>query len=652
VNRALVFALSLGIVAACAGGSGSSPSAIQVRRSTVSVAGGTSIVLSGTHLAFLADEATTGPGGTDMNGDGDKTDSIAVVIDMNTGVETRLDVAATGIAWAGPELYLVVDEALDGRDWNGDTDTTDLVLLHVSAAAPTQAPDFIDELQSGATIPLVSSGTRVYFASATAATQPFESSLFAISSGAPTTPVRVATRDAAGPLAPRILAKDEGLLFLALDETVEGRDLNGDGDATDDSVLALLDATAGGRTIRSMELAVPAASPFRARRSPAHGWEVGFLVSEFGQGQTNLNDPALFTGAWQPTQCAGFEDTDARDSILHYLEFSAWDANPLASPPVNTGLVGCRKIVFANGYVATISPEHDVADPNGAEGDCDLNGDGDTLDYVVRWAPMTTPVLPLTASATIHALKDVAGGTHGLSELEDRFVIEVSEAQDNLDINLDGAKTFDYLGSLLPSGNANSITPWDFTHGPTYTNAFGASWLTEIPDRSRLGVAVEERSYGPLGSPGANLDAHDPPLPGEDLDMLDSIPSFARFETNPTFLDFPAVGVGLKHDDAGIVIANDIAFYRVSEAEDSRDKNNDGLETGFILYRTYFAIGESNAMGVLNSIPGRSAIEVNPEEAHPLAAAFIADERLQGFSGADYNGDGDATDLVVSYFLF
>jgi hypothetical protein len=113
-RRISTFSLAL-ILAACSVGSSGGTSSFQLHRSHVSVAASTPIVLGGKYVAFLADEATTGPGGTDMNGDTDKIDSIAVVINMTTAVETKLNVAATAMAWIGTELYLVVDESLDGR---------------------------------------------------------------------------------------------------------------------------------------------------------------------------------------------------------------------------------------------------------------------------------------------------------------------------------------------------------------------------------------------------------------------------------------------------------------------------------------------------------------------------------------------------------
>jgi hypothetical protein len=635
------------------GGSGSS--SFIVHRSRVSVAASTPVVIAGKYAAFLADEATTGPGGPDMNGDGDKIDSIATVINMSSGVETKLDVAATAMAWAGSELFLVVDESLDGRDWNANGNMTDTVLLHISATTLTSTPplqanfDVIDKLAPNAT-KIVSYGTNVFYSSSRAPVNPTDSNLFVITSAAPTTATMVPTNDAVGPLSPKIIMKEEGLFFLSLDETAEGRDLNGDGDALDTNVLALMDGTFNTSAIRNTGLAMPAAGyVLRGRRtsSSSHDWSVGFLVSEADQGNTNLNDPALFAGTWKPSQCVGFEDSDTTDCVLHYLKFALWDADPVANPPVNTGLVGCRKIAIANNYIATITPEHDAADPNGAEGTCDLNGDGDLDDYVVRWVQMTSPTLPLTPAANIHALTNVPGGTHGLAELSNRFVIEVSEADDNLDINGDGLKTFDLVGWLLPSGSANTNTPWDFTHGGSPGATYvGASWMDENPDRSHMNLALEEKVMG------VNINCHNPPIPGEDTDILDSVPTFPVFFGSPAFLGFPGIAIAVQTGNSGIALARNYGFYRVSEAEDSRDWNADGLETGFILFRTSLTQGLSAAMGPLNSIANRNSIEYNTDEATPVGCVFLADEQYQGAGGTDLNNDGDATDLVISYFVF
>jgi hypothetical protein len=263
---------------------------------------------------------------------------------------------------------------------------------------------------------------------------------------------------------------------------------------------------------------------------------------------------------------------------------------------------------------------------------------------------MTNPPLPVNTIALLHALTNVPGGTHGLAELGTRFVIEVSEAQDNLDINGDAAKTFDYLGWLTPPGSGTLL--WDFTHGSGSSTYIGASWMTETPDRSHLDAAIQEASYGPAGAPGQNINSHVPPIAGEDTDTNDSVPTFPLLTGSPTFLGFPGIAIAVQTGNSGIVIARNIGFYRVSEAEDSRDWNSDGLETGFVLFRTSLTQGVSTSMGPLNSIPGRPSVEFNSEESSPVGCVFLADEQFLGAGGTDLNTDGDATDIVISYFTF
>ena len=423
-TQALV-TLLVAALAACSAQSSSDDSFV-LHNTTVAVAGTTRMAISGHNLAFLASEATSGPGGTDFNGDGDKIDSIAVAVLMNGHVQYNLGVAALDLAWIGNELYLTVNEALDGRDWNNDMDTNDIVLLHWSIADHPALPTYVDDLPSATLPQAIAVGSLLFYTSATTPVGAFQSNLNVITTAAPVTGTMIATQDATAELTVQLYEMQEGLLFLGLDETVNGRDLNGDTDTGDTHVLALLDATIGNGTLRNTGLAVASASgPFRGRRTNTHDWDVGFLVNEADQGNTNLNDPALFDPAWQASQCAAVPDTDTNDNVLHFLNFSAWNANPLTQPPRNSGLAGQQKIAIANGFIACICAESD-------EGTCDLNQDGDTLDNVVRWTQIvsgtTAPVLPLNAAANLHALFDCPGGTHGLAELGADFMIQVSEA--------------------------------------------------------------------------------------------------------------------------------------------------------------------------------------------------------------------------------
>lgn len=619
----------------CSGGGGSGSSSFSVRTTSQSVAANTHVAISGRHLAYLADEATTGATGTDFNTDGDKIDSIAVVVDMNSNQQTVLNVAADELVWIGDELYLVTSEAEDDFDWNGDTDMTDLVLLHWSALTATVQR--VDDLASAGTVHVVARGTNLFYASATAPVGALSTNLEIVSAGAPLVHTALASTDAVGPLSPRFITIDEGLVFLALDETAEARDLNGDADATDTAVLALFDGTVTNPVVRSTRLALPnLTAPLRATSSASHDWRVGFLVSETAQGATNLNLPSLFSGSWQPPQCSGDDDADTLDNVLHTLSFAAWNSDPVAHAPVNTGLVGVRRICFANGFVATISLESD-------EGTCDLNGDGDTTDFVVRWTQVVdfgSPVLPVNAVADIHAVFDCPGGTRGLAELDDRFVIEVSETDDEFDVD-GGGFNHNLLGWLLPTNTAHA---WDFTHGSGNTTFVGATWMAEVAGRSRLGVAFPENIAG------VNVNAHTPPVTGEDTDTNDSLPTFADFTATNT-LSFPGVAVAVDLDNAGITIGKNIAFYRVSEVDDRRDWNNDGDETDIVLFRTSLTQATTNAMGVLNNV----VLGGNPTPSvlidtvgTPQGAAYLFDESIQGL---DVNSDG-TVHFVVQYFRF
>jgi len=381
------------------------------------------------------------------------------------------------------------------------------------------------------------------------------------------------------------------------------------------------------------------AAPVRAKFVGSGDWQVGFLVSESSQGATNLDDPTSFAPSWQPTQCIGQAGTDTNDNVLHYLRFAAWVADPVSNPVRNTGLVGVDKIAIANGYIATITPE---SSSNGTlgEGTCDLNQDGDKNDRVVRWTQMATgtnAILPLNSAANIHALDSTPGGTFGLAELQDRFVIVVDEAQDDLDINGDTLKTFDLVGWLLPSA---STTPWQFLHSTAFV---GASWVAETRDRSRLALALQEAVGGDSLNPGTSQN------PG-DNDILDSIPTFPVFNTG-SVLSFPGIKIAVDPSNPGIVVTRGLGYYRTAESADNRDWTGDGDKNDRVLFRSSFSKGTTNINGTSNSVT-RSVIDFDVESTSPACAAFLTDETLQGATGTDINGDGDKTDLVVQYFVF
>lgn len=620
------------------------PPALAVHLTHESVAASTPIQMAGDNLAFLADEATSGPAGTDFNHDGDTLDTVPVVVNMSTSSEIVIAVQADSIAWLSSELFMVTDEAKDGRNWDSDPNTNSLVLLHWSAQYPTAV--FIDDVAPDpnplAPTPrmLTATSNLFYVSGGPAPSGPNTSTINVVTNVSPLTHTPITTDDATAPLSPSLLKQDEFLVFLALNEVTEARDLNGDTDSTDEYVLALLDGTTSTGTIHNTGLAMAdGTGPFRASETGSpNDWQVGFLVSEAAQGGTNFNNytvgAAQLTASWEPAQCIGFEDNDTTDNVLFYILFASWVSDPVNNPPRNTGLVGSQTIAMANGFVATISIESE-------DGTCDLNSNGETTDDVVRWTQMVsganTPILPLNDPTNIRALFDVPGGTHGLTELVQGstrvFVIEVSEADDDVDINGDGLKTFNFLGWLLPS---NTPAPWDFTMSGGNNAYVASSYLGLQPNRVGLDSALLE-SVG-----GVTLN------PGGDNDALDSVPTFGVFSGANVI--FPGVAVAVQQSNAGIVAMNNYGFFRVDEASDNRDWNGDGDKSDIVLMRVSFTQSTTATMGTLvPNLPGPviPVLFYEPQN----GGAFVFNEATYGTTGTDVNGDGTIHPFVA-YFHF
>ncbi|MDP6408307.1 MAG: hypothetical protein QGI46_02925 [Planctomycetota bacterium] len=618
---------SLLVLSACSSGSDDDdPLDITQLTATQALLPTSKIVVSGLRIAFLADEGTTGDGGTDFNGDGDTLDSIPVALDARTAEEVSLNVAARDLVWVGDELFVVTDESADEADWDGDGDNDERVLLHWS---PTAELSWIANLSTdGEQQILLVDDDLLLLARAETLTGPMESSLAVVLEASPTIVRDVLTTDVVAELSPDLVGVDEGLVFLALDEPREGRDLNGDGDSDDGRVLALLDGTGDvavgyGFALRSTELALPASpsTPLRARATGEHDWLVGFLVDEADQGETNFNDPLAFTAGWQPAHCAGEEDEDATDEVLFFLDFAAWDADPAGSSPVNTGLVGSRRIAIVGDHLATLSPED-------GEGTCSLNGDGDQDDDVLRWVRASTPVSPPNSVDDLLAVAAVPGGSWGVAELDGRFVVTIDEAADGRDHDSDAGEDRDLVAWLSPAAGG----PFVFDHEPGAGEVFAtASWMGEQHGRERLGVAFGEELSGDINGDG---------------DTVDSVPTFARFEDSPEELLFPGFAVAVDADNAGIVIQNEWAFYRVSETEDGADWNGDGDTFDSLLWRTQLPGGLTHVVSILNTED--AAAVVTQDGGDVDVSAWIVNEAQAG----DANGDGRADGFAVRYFAW
>lgn len=647
------------LVLSAACGSSSDDDGFVLTTTTQAAEPSAAIVVTGDWMVYFAAENLFGAG-TDLNtNDADTTDQVAFAVNMRSRVETNTGVAALGAAIVGAEVYLVVDETLDGFDWNGVGGIGDIVLVHWSAAAPT--PVFVDTLDLGFTGELPrAAGGRLFYAAESAFAGVDETNLRRIETSAPTTPVVVPNEAGAGNLEVHLLGEEEGLLFCEIDETENGSDQNGDTDALDEHVLALLDGTSTTASLENVALALQSDSdPLVARVLGTSDWLVAFLVDEADQGGTNFNDDVLFTQPLLPENCAGTPDTDALDQVLFFLDFSAFVGG---TPPVNTGLAGHDRVLVLDGFVATISDELDA--------NCNLNavtGDTDLTDEVARWVAIAAQVdiAPAREPEQLHALATgIGGGSMGLSVLDNRLIAVIDEADD--DSNLDG-KVVDH--QLVAWLDPAVVTPvWHVSHqsqtsgccGTNPPNACrhgtgvfdsdcdaepfaGTSWMAAEAVDDRLALVFLEAVPGTnpdVGSLNTNLDCA---LVAKDSDKMDGLPVWADFEDGPT-LDFDGVGYSVDLANAGIEIAVGFAFFRVSEAADGRDYNGDGQMNDVVLFSNPLLACAPLPMATSSIVPSQ-VITTDGQR----GAAFLSSESQ---AGVDFNGDGDATDLVVRHFAF
>ena len=207
-----------------------------------------SVVLSSTHVAALADEDAQGA--ADLNGDGDASDDVVHVRALSGGGWTNVGEAADTIEACGTLFPFVTPESAQGADRNGDGDQNDRVLQVWDATASSLRNVALaaDELVCSGSIvafrsPENASGTHrngdadatdhiltVYDASTGQVRE----------SGQAITPCRIAECDPRQPF--RIIGRT--VKFLTLESEQGATDLNGDGDAVD-LVIQVFDLDSG-----------------------------------------------------------------------------------------------------------------------------------------------------------------------------------------------------------------------------------------------------------------------------------------------------------------------------------------------------------------------------------------------------------------------
>lgn len=596
----------------------------------------TSPVVFGNHrFVYLANETSSGKNFNAKNGDSSFTDDCAVVVNMKNRIEHPLNVATEEAAFIGRHVYLAVNERDDSWDWSDDGDLTDFVLLHYpgSGGSPSARDvEYVDTLDSAATVPFVVASDRLYYAADLL--EPLaanETNVKWLDRDAPTTPTRVLHNVAAaagGSCHARPASVDEELVFLTISELVESVDHNDDGDTNDGNVLALLDSTDVGAELLSTELAQVNQTGFtRARQLTTGGWLVAFLVNEARQADfvDGLNDAVGlgFPAGWEPTGCVGYSDQDTTDNVLFFLDYASWFADPIANPPQNTGLAGINRVLAVPGYVGTTVLEND-------DGGCDANGDSDTNDAIFRWTATATPLQPFNDPDELVAMLAAGGNAKGISDLDDRFLCIVDENADSRNHDNDSNVDNLLLAWLDPTLGAASV--WNFDREPTKTGIQAAivSWMADRSKRDRVLVDIAERSFGTTQNKS-----------WKDKDVSDEVPAFAYFpNATPDRFAFPRAPAALSAGNGGIVQAKNSVFFRVSEVSDSRDWNRDNIGS-FMLVRSTLSQKGLDYISPLNNLASDSVFTDGR-----YGAAFLVDETLVFH---DYNHDGDRADLVVRW---
>lgn len=356
-----------------------------------------------------AREASYGPTGTDLNGDGDKVDQVAHVYDLVTGVTTNLRVASATaeLPTAGDHVLLRVAEgAQGGADLNGDGDTADLVLhtWHVGQTAPINRGLVVSRLavaRGGAVFTLLEwahgsdqngdgdAWDQVAFG--------YDRATDMIKNFALASLVLAADPEGGGVFAFAALEAGQGA----------GADLNGDGDSND---LVLHAWLAPSDTLRNVGLAVRGLDEDSAFIKIA-GSRIFFGANEAYAGSgTDLNG-----------------DGDALDLVLH-----VHDSRTAATS--NTGLallwtgVGVTETPIDGSVISFVVPESN-------QGALDRNGDGDAQDLVVTQYDAFTGVTTNFGIAT-------RAGVHRLSMSREILAFQTHEAeQGGIDLNGDGRTT-------------------------------------------------------------------------------------------------------------------------------------------------------------------------------------------------------------------
>jgi hypothetical protein len=309
------------------------------------------VAFSGKDALIAIQVSEEDQGKRDLNGNGVTTDSVLALYNPLTRQSTNLGVTGKYPTFLNGKLYFVQPEAIAKRDLNGDGDMADSVLcvydpatkqtssLQMDASGGFKvAGDWIAALASEA-------GQGNKDLNGDGDTGDVVVQLYQVSTGKWTS---TGLEGSAGmEITPKLVA-------IAVEEAKQGaKDLNGDGD-TMDTVCEVWDLAAGKAQNLGMDCSEGLA---------ADGDLVGFVTNEASQGAKDLNG-----------------DGDTQDAVVQAFSLEK-------GKTVNVSRDGTGGLVAASGKLAFACSEED----NGKK---DLNGDGDTDDFVLMvYDPVKNNVL-------------------------------------------------------------------------------------------------------------------------------------------------------------------------------------------------------------------------------------------------------------------
>ncbi len=402
------------------------------------------------------------------------------------------------------------------------------------------------------------------------------------------------------------------VLALFVSEMAQGgSDLNGDGDVSlFDQVLHVYDARE--HTTTNLEVA--------ATWLHFSGNLLAFGVSEFRQGNTDLNG-----------------DGDTHDTVLHVYDVVTGDTTNLELAADVSAIDGSRLALHVS---------------ESAQGNSDLNGDGDSVDAVLHIHDFATGETMNSALAFNTGLKGSLFSGHlaaiAVSEADQGYA-DLNHDGDTLDqvmhvydlatrettnLMLDGRSGFELDGDLL------AILVSEGAQGKTDLNADGDIgdavlhvFDGETGTLDNLGLAAlgEIRMDGHLlafvvpESRQGNVDLNG------DGDMSDSV---MHIFNNDTAI---VTNLGLHKQGRFEWENNRLAFFVSERSQGGTDLNGDGDAFDSIVLHVFDA-----STGVANNVglAGINFLELSGD-----LVAFGVSEIAQG--GTDLNGDGDAADFSV-----